>query len=258
MTPPEARLSWWRPGLDLPLGGGPRPDRSLVLQLAERLHLPEALAALLVQRGQSDPRARAATSVPPSAISPIRSSSPAWRKRWTPSPPRSAAVAPSWCTATTTWTASAPPRCSPARSTPPERTSCPSFPTASATATTSAPPASTRPAPPGPRWSSPATAASPRWTPCAKRAPPGSAWSSPITTSRATRCRPRSRWWTRSDRTTSPGSRGSAAPGSRSSWSRRWCRRSISRSICPTTCSTWWRSPPWPTWCRSRARTGSW
>ena len=32
----------------------PRPDRSLVLQLAERLHLPEALAALLVQRGQSD------------------------------------------------------------------------------------------------------------------------------------------------------------------------------------------------------------
>jgi single-stranded-DNA-specific exonuclease len=32
----------------------PRPDRGLVLQLAERLHLPEALAALLVQRGQSD------------------------------------------------------------------------------------------------------------------------------------------------------------------------------------------------------------
>ena len=32
----------------------PRPDRGLVLQLAERLHLPEALGALLVQRGQSD------------------------------------------------------------------------------------------------------------------------------------------------------------------------------------------------------------
>ena len=32
----------------------PRPDRELVLRLAERLHLPEALAALLVQRGQSD------------------------------------------------------------------------------------------------------------------------------------------------------------------------------------------------------------
>jgi single-stranded-DNA-specific exonuclease len=32
----------------------PRPDRGLVHQLAERLHLPEALAALLVQRGQSD------------------------------------------------------------------------------------------------------------------------------------------------------------------------------------------------------------
>ncbi|HEY5725350.1 MAG TPA: DHH family phosphoesterase, partial [Methylomirabilota bacterium] len=32
----------------------PRPDGGLVLQLAERLHLPEALAALLVQRGQSD------------------------------------------------------------------------------------------------------------------------------------------------------------------------------------------------------------
>ena len=32
----------------------PRPDRAAVLQLAERLHLPEALAALLVQRGQTD------------------------------------------------------------------------------------------------------------------------------------------------------------------------------------------------------------
>ena len=32
----------------------PRPDRALVLELAQRLHLPEALAALLVQRGQTD------------------------------------------------------------------------------------------------------------------------------------------------------------------------------------------------------------
>ena len=50
----------------------------------------------------------------------------------------------------------------------------------------------------------------------------------------------------------------SAAPASPSSWSRRWCPRSASRPISPTTCSTWWRWPPWPTWCRSRARTGSW
>jgi single-stranded-DNA-specific exonuclease len=33
----------------------PRPERSVVLALAERLHLPEPLAALLVQRGQADP-----------------------------------------------------------------------------------------------------------------------------------------------------------------------------------------------------------
>jgi len=33
----------------------PRPERSAVLALAERLHLPEPLAALLIQRGQTDP-----------------------------------------------------------------------------------------------------------------------------------------------------------------------------------------------------------
>jgi single-stranded-DNA-specific exonuclease len=33
----------------------PRPDREAVLGLAERLHLPEPLAALLIQRGQTDP-----------------------------------------------------------------------------------------------------------------------------------------------------------------------------------------------------------
>ena len=33
----------------------PRPERAAVLALAERLHLPEPLAALLVQRGQADP-----------------------------------------------------------------------------------------------------------------------------------------------------------------------------------------------------------
>jgi single-stranded-DNA-specific exonuclease len=33
----------------------PRPERSVVLALADRLHLPEPLAALLVQRGQADP-----------------------------------------------------------------------------------------------------------------------------------------------------------------------------------------------------------
>jgi len=32
----------------------PRPDRSAVVELAERLHLPEALAALLLQRGQGN------------------------------------------------------------------------------------------------------------------------------------------------------------------------------------------------------------
>jgi single-stranded-DNA-specific exonuclease len=32
----------------------PRPDRSTVVELAERLHLPDALAALLVQRGQGN------------------------------------------------------------------------------------------------------------------------------------------------------------------------------------------------------------
>ncbi len=32
----------------------PRPDRSTVVELAERLHLPEALAALLLQRGQGN------------------------------------------------------------------------------------------------------------------------------------------------------------------------------------------------------------
>ena len=32
----------------------PRPDRAVVASLAERLHLPEALAALLLQRGQGD------------------------------------------------------------------------------------------------------------------------------------------------------------------------------------------------------------
>ena len=71
-------------------------------------------------------------------------------------------------------------------------------------------------------------------------------------------CRPPSPSSIRSGRTTPPGSRRSAAPASPSSWCRRWCRRSASRPTCPTTCSTWWRSPPWPTWCRSRARTGSW
>ena len=33
----------------------PRPDRDAVLALAGRLHLPEPLAALLIQRGQVDP-----------------------------------------------------------------------------------------------------------------------------------------------------------------------------------------------------------
>ncbi|MBA3260289.1 MAG: single-stranded-DNA-specific exonuclease RecJ [Gemmatimonadales bacterium] len=33
----------------------PRPDRAAVLALRDRLHLPEPLAALLVQRGQADP-----------------------------------------------------------------------------------------------------------------------------------------------------------------------------------------------------------
>src|SRR5918996_4372243 len=32
----------------------PRPDRSAVVGLVERLHLPDALAALLVQRGQGN------------------------------------------------------------------------------------------------------------------------------------------------------------------------------------------------------------
>ena len=36
----------------------PRPDRSVVAELAERLHLPAALAALLVQRGQGTPMRR--------------------------------------------------------------------------------------------------------------------------------------------------------------------------------------------------------
>ncbi len=35
----------------------PRPDRAAVLALADRLHLPEPLAALLIQRGQVDPEA---------------------------------------------------------------------------------------------------------------------------------------------------------------------------------------------------------
>ena len=33
----------------------PRPDRAAVLALADRLHLPEPLAALLIQRGQAEP-----------------------------------------------------------------------------------------------------------------------------------------------------------------------------------------------------------
>ncbi|HEU5040928.1 MAG TPA: DHH family phosphoesterase, partial [Gemmatimonadales bacterium] len=33
----------------------PRPERDAVLALAQRLHLPEPLAALLIQRGQGDP-----------------------------------------------------------------------------------------------------------------------------------------------------------------------------------------------------------
>jgi single-stranded-DNA-specific exonuclease len=33
----------------------PRPDRAEVLDLAQRLHLPEPLAAILIQRGQTDP-----------------------------------------------------------------------------------------------------------------------------------------------------------------------------------------------------------
>ena len=46
----------------------------------------------------------------------------------------------------------------------------------------------------------------------------------------------------------------SAAPASPSSWCRRWCPRSGCRRICRITCSTWWPSPPWPTWCPLHGR----
>ena len=122
MTLPEARLRGERlPGADPPLGGGPAARPRSVLELAERLHLPEALAALLVQRGQADAGDARGAILRPALDRAVRSRarSPAWPRRWTPSPPRCAPAAPSWCTATTTWTASAPPRSSPAPSAPP-------------------------------------------------------------------------------------------------------------------------------------------
>ena len=202
---------------------------------------------------RSDRRRGGAPLSPPRARRSRRSrvSRRAWPTRWTPSPPRSRRR---HHPGARRLRRGRPVRHRAAHPRPPRsgRQCAPSSPTGCATDTTSAPPASTRPARPGRRWSSPATAASPRWRRCARRAPPASVSWSPITTSRrraATRHRGRG---PAAGRRRLRALRSSAAPASPSSWSRRWCRRSVSRRTCPTTCSTTWRWPPWPTWCRSR------
>ena len=240
----------------------PRPDpRRGAAGSPSRLGAPAARSRRCWCSAARAPRRRArASSVPPlDRALRSRRRSPAWPRRSTPSPPRCAPAAPSWCTATTTWTASAPRRCSPGRSGRPARTWSASCRTGCATATTSGPPGSPRPRRAGASLVitcdcgitavdtvRAARAAGHRRgrhrpPPARRRAAAGARRRR--SAARRRHLRPRER---------------SAAPASPSSWCRRWCPRSGCRRTCPTTCSTWWPSPRWPTSCRSRARTASW
>ena len=146
----------------------PPPDPAAVRRLAAELRIPTALAALLVQRGQgSETAARALPAARRHRALRSRRHRRHGGRRSTPSPPRCARAAPSWSTATTTWTASAPRPCSRARSGRPAPTSSASCRTGSATATISGPPGSPWPSGSARRSSSPATAASPRSRRCA-------------------------------------------------------------------------------------------
>ena len=132
------------------------------------------------------------------------------------------------------------------------RTSSGSCRTGCATGTTSAPPGSPRRNGSARRSSSPATAASRRWTRCATRGRPASAWSSPTTTCPGPELPPAlavvdpQRADDTSDARVALRHRHRLQAGAGARARARACRRT-----CPTTCSIWWRSPRWPTSCRS-------
>ena len=232
----------------------PRPDRAAVDALAERLHLPEALAALLLQRGQGEvgggpevPPARARRSV----RSPTRS--PGWPTRSR----RSSRAVRAGGTIMVHGDYDVDGQCGTAVLTRALRAG------RGRRGAVRAAPASRRL-----RLRTRRSRGRSRRRRVAgdhlrlrhhrgghrarRRARPGSASSSPTTTCPATSCRPAIAIVDPQRPDDTLGARPiSAAPASRSSWCRRWSRLWAFRSTSPTTCSIWWRWPRWRTWCRS-------